>query len=232
MWLHGDNTDLVHLAGAARVCVFLPIRTAGGRGHPHRGADIPDQQKYWISAEYQMDSACVVEFGPAEKISHKWFDPKNPDPHILFDLAPHFRDGNRIYPGVTKPLFRFTVDGKGGWQLLIEPDGRDGLKGGAKDGDWDMSFSDRSAGAKPYTVNVTPENSAWSMSTFSPGGRPEESSELIIRLAPFDRKTGKPAPWADRARRARTFYLDDLEKVLGGASPFSIRQPGMKPKGR
>lgn len=229
---HGDNTDLVHLAGAERVCVFLPIRSPGSRGRPHKSADIADQQKYWINTEYQMDAPCVIEFKANEAISHKWFDPKNLDPHILFDLAPHLEGDNRIYPGVTKPVFRFTIDGKGGWQLLIEPDGRDGLAGGARDDDWDLSFSHKSPGAKPYTVNVTQENSTWAMSTFSPGGKPEESSEAIVGLKPFNRRTGRTVPWADRSKRIRTFYLDELGKVLGGAAATEVRQPGMKPKSR
>jgi hypothetical protein len=220
---HGDNCDLAHLAGGDRVCVFLPIRLV----KDHDPRPVTDQQRYMISPFHAAQSVCIIEWKAGEMIHYRWFANRDRlDRHILFDLAPYFDADRTVYPGVTKPLFRFTIDGKGGWEVRIERDGRDGLEGGQNDGDWDMTFTHKSPGARPYTVNVTGANSTWAVSTFSPGGEPEESSEAVVGLRPFDRGTGKPTAWADRKRRYRTFRLDELDRVLAGEAPGRLFRRG------
>ncbi len=204
---HGDNADLAHLAGGDRVLLFLPIR----HGSFDEKRDPADQSKYFISPIYEAQSASIIEFKAGEMIHYEYFHKDNLDKRILFDLAPYLDGDDLIHPGVTHPIFRFTVDGKGGWKLCFESDGRDGLKGGKNPEYWDMIFTHESEGAKPYTVNVTEENSSWALSTFSPGGMPESSSQLLLGLKPFDRTTGKEVDWPNRDAKVRSI---DLEKAI------------------
>lgn len=206
---HGDNCDLEHLADTARVVLFLPVRHSGNPSDP------TDQSIYFLSPIYSAQSPCVVEFPPGELIRYEWFrDPKNLDKHILYDLVPHFSDDNALKPGISKPMVQFDLlDEAGGWRVRIERDGRDGLAGGEVDGDWDLVITHRSPNAKPFTVDLKPANARWSMSIFSPGGSPTDTSEIIVGLDPYDRATGKTIDWPDRTPRIRTAPLDKLKDI-------------------
>ncbi len=208
---HGDNCDLAHLAPGDRVCLFIPIRHDRGKDE----TDALDQSRYFISPLYAAQSISVIEWAAREMIAYEWFSggPSRLDRRILFDLAPYFDGEDEVRPGVTKPMFRFDIHEAGSWTLKIERDGRDGLDGGEVDGDWDMVFTDTTPGAKPYTVGVTPANSAWAMSTFSPGGSPEETSELVVGLKPYKRLTGAPVEWPDRSRRVRNLTVAEARKI-------------------
>jgi hypothetical protein len=202
---NGDNCDLAHLAGADRVCVFLPVER-------YRKGNVADQTSYRVNTAHAKQAICVIEFGRGEIIHYEWFgDPKNLDKHILLDLAPYFDGDDRNYPGVTKPIFQFDIGPKGSWTLKIERDGRDGLDGGEKDGDWDLVFTEKSPGAKPYTVDVDPAGSRWNLSTFSPGGRPEETSQILLGLEPYNRATGRDTEWPDRTVRVRSGKPERLD---------------------
>jgi hypothetical protein len=199
---NGDNADLAHLARAGRVCVFIPVRHAGNI------ADPLDQANYFISPLYQAQSICVIEFKPGEMIQYEWFrDPHNLHPRILFDLAPYFTGEHRNLPGLMKPVFRFDVDGKGGWTLRIRRDTRPGRD------DTEQVFTHESPGAKPYTVNVTADNAVWALSTFSPGGSPADTSQVLLGLQPYDRSSGAPTPWPDRSARVRETRIEDLRPL-------------------
>jgi hypothetical protein len=176
---HADNCDLAHLAGADRVVVFFPVRHDGAKSN-HL-----DQAIYHVNPNYGAQTPCVIEFKAGEIISYDWFrNPANLDAHILFDLQPHVKG---MRPGIEKPVLRFDLIGDGGWRLAIN----------------DKVFTHESPGAKPYTVNVTPTNSAWALSVFSPGGSPPDTSEIILGLKPYDRVTGGEVPWPDRKVRVR-----------------------------
>jgi hypothetical protein len=208
-FLHADNADLAHLAAGDRVCLFVPVRPKASV------KDVLDQQRYAVNTLVGIQPICIVEFGAGEMIHYEWFeDEDNLDKHVLFNLAPYFTGDNALKPGVTKPIFKFDIDGKGGWKVRIERDGRDGLAGGEVDGDYDLTFTHESKGAKPYTVDVTRDNSAWSLSTFSPGGRPMETSELLIGLDPYHRDTGEPVEWPDRKVRIRDLDVDKLDATI------------------
>jgi hypothetical protein len=116
-------------------------------------------------------------------------------------------------------MFRFTIEGGGKWTLSVEPDGRDGLAGGANGKDWDCVFTESSPGARPYTVNLTPANSAWALSVFNPGGV-SESSEIVVGLKPFDRSTGQVSAWPNREGRVTTCPVDVLTKLGGDEAPY------------
>jgi hypothetical protein len=205
---NADNADLAHLAAGDRVCLFIPVRPKPGSKDPL------DQKRYNVNNITGIQPICVVQFKKGEMIHYEWFqDEKNLDGHVLLNLAEHFRGENVLRPGVTKPLFRFDVDGKGGWTVRIERDGRDGLAGGEVDDGWDLTFTHESPDAKPYTVDVTNDNSAWAMSIFSPGGKPMETSEILIGLKPYDRQSGKPVTWPARNIRIRQLKVKDLEKT-------------------
>ena len=206
---HADNADLAHLAAGDRVCLFIPVR-------PDPAIQDPlDPKRYRVNTIVGIQPICVVQFGAGEMIHYEWFkDADNLDKHVLMNLAPYFDGENELRPAVTKPLFRFDVDGKGGWTVRVERDGRDGLDGGEVDGDWDLTFTHESKGAKPYTVNVTKDNSAWALSLFSPGGKPMETSEILLGLKPYDRLTGNAAAWPDRRERVRDVEPRQIPQML------------------
>ena len=207
---NADNADLAHLAAGDRVCLFIPVRPSP------TNRDALDQTRYNVNTITGIQPICVVQFAKGEMIHYEWFrDEDKLDSHVLLNLAEHFRGENILRPGVTKPLFRFDVDGKGGWTAKIERDGRDGLAGGDRDGEWDLVFTHESEGAKPYTVDVTRENSAWAMSLFSPGGKPMDTSEILIGLDPYHRDTGKDVQWPDRRTRIRQLPVEKLAKTVG-----------------
>jgi hypothetical protein len=213
---HGDNTDLAHLAAGDRVCLFLPVRHDTWR----EGERSTEQSEYYVNPVREAQGPCVIEFGAREMIHYEWFAREPLDPHVLLDLTDVLGGADKCRPTVERPIFRFELgEGKGAWALRIERDGRDGLAGGERDGDWDLSFTHESPGAKPYTVNVTRGNSVWAMSTFSPGGLPEDSSEAVVKLLPFNRDTGERASFPARRRRVRTFAVDKLQEVLEGGRP-------------
>lgn len=200
---HADNNDLAHLAGADRVVLFCPVRK-------DFKADPARQDNYRVSAEYAAQSFSVVEFKAGDIISYDWFaNPTNFDRHILCDLAPLVAGTNAIRPGVTRPLMRFDIADGGGWTFRLKRDGRDGLKGGDHPNDWDVVVTDRSPGAKPYSVNVTRQNSAWVMTVFSPGGAPVDTSEILVGMTPYNRDTGAAVPWPARTPRIRDTKQDD-----------------------
>lgn len=206
---HGDNVDLAHLAGADRVCVFLPVRKDDN-------SDPLDPGKYFINYHYGGQSFCVAEFGKGEMIHYEWFrgGAGKLDPHVLFDLAPYVSGEKILHPGESKPILRFDVDGKGGWKLRLKRDGRQGLAEPDDDAQYDHIFTHQSPGARPYTVSVPLEDSAWAMSTFSPGGSPTETSEMLIGLKPYDRRSGKAAPWPDRSLRLRDVRVEQLDEAI------------------
>ncbi len=214
-FVHGDNADLAHLAASDRVCVFLPVRPAVA---PEAEARL-DAKRYPLNTERAAQSICVIEWAAGEMIHYEWFKGGRLHPRILYDLAPHFEREKALYPAETKPIIRFTIGDEGAWTLRFERDGRDGLAGGEVEGDWDLEVTHASPGAKPYTVDVPPATSRWALSTFSPGGTPEESSEMLLGLSPFDRASGEVVPWPDRTRRLRTFETKDLDAVLAGKDP-------------
>lgn len=227
---HGDNADLVHLAAGDRLVLFLPVRSTGdGNKSP---ATAQKQENYTVSPFYGAQSISLIEFKAGEMISYDWFrgGPGKLDGRILFDLAPYFADEKAIAPGVMKPVFRLTIDGKGGWKICVKRDGRNGFKGSARDADWDHVFTHESPGAKPYTVGVTRKNSRWAMSTFSPGGSPEESSEVIIGLNPFDRDTGADAPWPERNLRIHSALAAEMDRALAGGTVKALAVAPPMPK--
>lgn len=204
---HGDNADLAHLAAGDRVCLFLPVRPDIAK------KDVLDQERYAVNTLVGIQPISILQFEAGKMIHYEWFkDEDNLDDNVLFNLAPYFTGENALKPGVTKPIFQFDIDGKGGWTLKIERDGRDGLAGGEVDDNWDLVFTHESKNAKPYTVNVTRENSDWALSTFSPGGRPMDTSEILIGLEPYNRDTGKKTDWPDRTRRIRDMKIEQLKR--------------------
>jgi hypothetical protein len=199
---NGDNRDLAHLAGGDRVCLFFPVR--GGHNGRRNDANL-----YVVNTEHAAQPISIVEFAAGDMISYDWFrNPPNLDRHVLLDLAGRFTDANTLRPGITKPILQFDIHAGGRWTLRIETDGRDGLAGGRRDGGWDLEFTEKSPGARPYTVDVSPADTAWTLSTFSPGGRPADTSEVLLGLQPYDRRGGGDLPWPDRSPRIRNVELD------------------------
>ena len=148
-------------------------------------------------------------------IHYEWFqDPKNLHPRILLDLAPYFRDANLLRPGVTKPIFEFNIGEQGSWTLKIEIDGRDGLPGGPNAESWDHVFTEKSPGAKPFTVPLTPANSRWTLTAYTPHGNPIDSSEILLGLDPYRRSDGAEAAWTDRNIRIRDVPLKKVEQEI------------------
>ncbi|MGD0897034.1 MAG: hypothetical protein ABR915_04300 [Thermoguttaceae bacterium] len=215
---HGDNTDLTHLANTPRVAVFVPIRRAA----QERSCD---QADYVIDLKHDQAPFGVFELDANETMASGPMYVAVAKHRVLFDLRDRFK-AETVHPGVTKPLFRFTIEGGGKWTLKIKLDGRDGAGGGPGDKGWDMVFTQSSPGAKPYTVDLAPENTAWALSVFNPGGA-VESSEIIVGLKPFDRSTGRPAPWPDRRPRIISCPAETLTRI--GASND---MPGYDANGR
>jgi hypothetical protein len=195
---HGDNTDLEHLADAPRVVLFIPVRH-------ELGTDGHDLAAPYVSPHYAAQSVSVLEFAPQETIQYAWFaNPQNLHPRILCDLVPFLND-ERLHPGITKPLFRFDLTGEpGGWRVRIERDGRDGLAGGSNPDGWDIDITSGQDGARPYTVDLDPHQAAWSLSLFSPGGRPAGTSQFLLGLQPYQRGDDSNATWPDRQIRQRS----------------------------
>jgi hypothetical protein len=219
-FVHGDNADMVHVAGTARVCAFVPIaRTA--ETNPY------DQGHYVVDTSHDQPTVGVFELAPGETIASGPIYGAIAKKRILLDLRETLGGKAPNCPIDRKPMFRFTLEGRGKWTLKIKPDGRNGLKGGARENDWDLVFTESSPGARPYTVNLEPAGSTWAMSVFSPGGV-EESSELVVGLKPFDRATGQPVPWPKRDERVRTMPVDQIEKALATGSPVSGASGGAK----
>lgn len=219
---HGDNTDLAHLATGDRVVLFLPVR------HKEWEDSSPatDQSEYYVNPQRGAQGPCVIEFKAGEIIRYEWFGGEELDEHILLDLTDVLGGAENCRPCVEKPVFRFELgEEKGHWRLMIKRDGRDGVPTGDSEDEWDMIYTHDSPGAKPYTVDITRENSAWAMNTFSPGGLPEDSSEAVIKLLPYDRDTGERVEWPGERRRVRTFAVDKLDEVLRGANPKQQRPP-------
>lgn len=194
---HGDNTDLEHLADAPRVVLFIPIR------HDH-GNQPGNPATPYISTHYAAQSISVLEFAPGEIIRYEWFQNRNNlDPHILCDLVPYLPQ-ERVRPGVSKPLVRFDLTGEpGGWRVRMEFDGRDGLAGGPVADDWDVDVRSGDDGARPYTIDLDPADSAWSMSLFSPGGRPAETSQMLIGMQPYARADDQLIERPEQRQRVR-----------------------------
>jgi hypothetical protein len=209
-FLHGDNCDLAHLANTPRLLVFMPIR----HGHVARDFDPLDQSIYHANTTYSAQSPCIVEFAPKEMIRYGYFaDPNDLDDRILYDLRPHFTGRNALKPGVTHPMMQLDIANDGGWRFRLERDGRDGLAGGDNADGWDLVVTNESQGAKPYSVKLSPSGSRWAMSVFSPGGAPMETSEVLLKLAPYDRATGKTAKWPSRHRRIRSAAINQIERA-------------------
>jgi hypothetical protein len=204
---HGDNTDLVHLANTPRVCVFVPIRRKSD-------ARSFDQDQYVIDEKHDQAPFGVFELAAGETMASGPNYREVAQKRVLLDLRETLARMGPISPGVQKPRFRFTIEGGGKWTLKVEPDGRDGLKGGTDPGGWDLVFTQSSPGARPYTVDLDPQSSKWALSIFNPGGM-EESSEVVVGLMPFDRPSGRPVPWPRRDERVRTGKAEQLDKAGG-----------------
>lgn len=213
-FLHADNCDLAHLAGADRLLVFLPVR------HTTRDHDPLDQSEYHVNTWYQSQSPCVIQFKAGEMIHYEYFgDPNNLDSRIIADLMPYFSGENRMKPGVTKPLFQFDLEDNGGWTLRIERDGRDGLAGGPDAKTWDHVIRHTDKGNRGHSLDLKPGKTRWALSVFSPGGSPLETSEIVLGLQPYSRSTGKDVKWPDRKTRIRTAPVEDLPYLLEGKRP-------------
>ena len=210
---HGANADLAHWAGADRVVLFVPIRH-GRRADPENGAN------YFVSS-YGGQTISVVEFRAGEMIHYEWYGggPGKFHERVLMDLYPQCKN---MKPGVTEPVFKFEVFDGGRWKLSIKFDGRKGLpNGGAVDGDFDLVVTEKSEGAKPYSVPLAKEN-AFCLTAYNPGAT-TTGSDILLKLDPFDRATGKPLPSFDRSVAKKDVKLGDLPGVLpagtGGRTP-------------
>lgn len=200
---HADNNDLAHLAGADRLVAFCPVRKDAH-------ADPAAPANYRISAEYAAQSFAILEFKAGDIIAYEWFqNPRALDPHILCDLAPYVAGDRSVKPGVTQPLLRFDLGDAGRWTFRLERDGRDGLAGGDDPAGWDVVVTETAPGARRATVAVTPTNSAWAMSVFSPGGSPTDASEILIGFEPYARASGASLPWPSRTPRVREGRVGD-----------------------
>jgi hypothetical protein len=202
-FLHGDNRDLVHIAATRRVCVMVPLKRL-------KPAPVHDQTGYVVDASFdhppfgvfELDSGEVISSGGVGGLAHR----------ILLDLREAVKGDATMYPGVSHPFFQFAIGGGGKWTLKIRKDGRAGWPGETNDAPWDMTFTESSPGAKPATLGLTPENSAWAMSVFNPGGA-SESSEIVVGLKPFERATGRPAPWPSRLPRITSCPVETLAGI-------------------
>ena len=132
----------------------------------------------------------MLQLDAGETLAYNWY-PSAKDPRLLFDVVAELRSQPVIRPGVTKPIFDFELLPEGGWELRIEVDGRDGLAGGLVADDYDWRFSHRSAGARPYSVAVDPQESHWALSAISPGGKPHRDAQVALNLKPLDRQSGE-----------------------------------------
>lgn len=199
---HGDNADLIHLADTPRVVAFIPIRRSGD-------SRAGDQTDYILDTTHDQAPIGVFELAAKETMASGPMYRQVAIDRVLYDLRPFFKSHSLIHPGIMRPMFQFSIGDQGTWALRVELDGRDGLAGGEDPVGWDHIFTQASPGARPSTVGLTPANSAWSLSIFNPGGAPE-SSDVLIRLLPFDRKTGLSAPWTDRSMRLPTCPVQTL----------------------
>jgi hypothetical protein len=211
-FVHGDNTDMIHLAATPRVAAFVPIRRARQTLPPGEQAD------YSIDTSHVQAPLGVFELAANETMASGPGYTEIARQRVLLDLRDRFKAEKAVCPGTEKPMFRFTIEGGGQWTLKIELDGRDGLAGGSDEKGWDMVFTQNSPGAKPYTVDLTPDNSAWALSVFNPGGAPE-SSDILVHLTPFDRATGQAVPWPDRMRRIATCPVEKLAQIGATGDP-------------
>lgn len=206
---HGDDNDLVHWASRDRVVLFVPVR--------HRkGADPNDPNAYHISP-YGGQTISVLEFKAGELIRYEWFrNPRKLDRHVLLDLHPYCGGKNDIRPAVNQPMFTFEVFDKGRWRVRIEPDGRDGLSGGDDPNGWDMVFTEKSRGAKPYTVKLG-RRTAFSFSVYHPSGGDPQPSKILLKPWPFrrggdplGRKLRSESSDARNALLPRTVHIKDI----------------------
>jgi putative intracellular protease/amidase len=210
---HEANADLAHWAGADRVVLFVPIRHG-------RGANPEDGANYFVSS-YGGQTISVVEFRAGEMIHYEWYGGGSGklDERVLMDLYPSCKD---MKPGITEPIFKFEVFDGGRWKVSIKFDGRKGLpNGGAVDGDFDLVVTEKSDGAKPHSVSLAKEN-AFCLTAYNPGAS-STGSDILLKLDPFDRATGKPLPSFDRSAGKKDVKLGDLPGVLsvitGGGTP-------------
>ncbi len=204
---HGDNTDLIHLVNTPRVCAFVPIRRKSD-------ARSFDQDQYVIDEKHDQAPFGVFELAAGETMASGPNYKEVAAKRILLDLREALAKAGPISPGVQKPIFRFTIEGKGKWTLRIKWNGRDGVTPGPDEKGWDQVFTESSPGARPYTVSLDPAGSKWALSIFNPGGM-EESSEIVVHLTPFDRATGRTVPWPKRDERVRTGKVEQLGKATG-----------------
>lgn len=202
---HADGKDLVHWADAPRVVLYLPMR------HGHRNG--PDDQSAYFFSPYEGQSPSVLEFRPGEHVQYPWFNPEKFNERILFDLYPHCK---AIKPCVEHPIFKFELFPQGKWRVSLETDGRDGLKGGAVDGDFDHVFTEASDGAKPYSVELADEN-AFSLTSYNPSAK-TETYRACVKVDPFDRATGRPLPHSDRKTRVWDIPVEQVEARIAAAA--------------
>jgi hypothetical protein len=215
---HGDNNDLVHWASAPRVVLFVPVRH-------HAHSDPNNAGAYHISP-YGGQTISVAEYKPGELIRYEWYrgGPGKLDPHVLFDLYPYCGGDNDLKPGVNHPMFRFEVGDGGRWQVWIERDGRDGLAGGDRDGDWDMTFTEKSKEARPYTVDLgKAEKRAFGLSVYCPSAD-ARGAVIDLDVAPYRLATGKPVNPGRRRVMATDVKLADLPKMLESVAAESAQE--------
>jgi len=205
---HGLNADLAHWAGGDRVVLFVPIRHG-------RGANPEDGANYFVSP-YAGQTISVVEFRAGEMIHYEWYGggPGKFHERVLMDLYPLCKD---MKPGLTEPIFKFEVFDGGRWKVSIKFDGRKGLaKGGADDSDFDLVVTEKSEGAKPYSVPLAKGN-AFCLTAYNPGAS-STGSDILLKLDPFDRATGKPLPAFDRSAGKKDVKLGDLPAALSAGT--------------
>lgn len=176
---HGDDADLLDRAPFRRVCLLLPMRHAVG-------ADPNDPSSHQIPWILAAQPPCIIELAAGEHLPIDW-QPDPEDPRVLCDLSPVFR-GLDLRPAITRPLVRFDVTADGGWRLRLEVDGRDGLAGGGREGDYDVVLTQDDAGGRRHHLGAP---GRWAMSVVSPGGGPFDSVEFSALLAAYGREDGQ-----------------------------------------
>jgi len=211
---HGDNKDLVHWADVDRVVLFVPYRHA-------ENADPNNQNNYFISP-YGGQTISVLELKAGEAISYAWYSggAGNLDEHILFDLYPHCGGQNDLKPCVNHPIFKFEVFDQGRWKVSIERDGRDGLAGGAVDGDYDMVFTESSQGAKPYTVDLG-DHPQQTLSIYHPSSD-YTPSDILLKVEPFSRVSGEPLDQFDRVGLQKNVTCEQLDAHIDALEQVGV----------
>ena len=197
---HGDDSDLMHEAGAPRILVLLPM------SHGHF-ADYTNQSAYRLVGDKRAQHPRVIQLDAGENYNQNNVN----EDQILADLGgmlEQFKGRSFVYE---QAMFSFDIGEGGAWSFKWELDGRDGLAGGARDG-WDGEITHESAGSRRYDVPVDAKQSYWALSSVAPGGKPYGPGEMSVRLHAYDRSSGEPvllAPEQDVVEEYRFAQLND-----------------------